>query len=179
MMIEHSFHPGALAGPRALPHTAFSRRSEATLRAVSGLMARRWPLVVTAIYLDVALGILLGKWSPGPAQIVWHLLAIALTLCLAMMGGHVHGFARPETRPQPARARIEVVGEGAIVLPLLLVVAVASCVAEPVNPLPLHWPVRMLVCFSSLLLGVAALSRVTRLQASLDGDRGAALLAEE
>lgn len=159
MAIEQPF-PAA-----GIPDAAFPLRGEALLDEASRLMARGWPLVVTAVYLDCALAILRGTGSPQFAQIVWHLLAIGLTHGLAMIG--TRGLFPAGVPAGPARAWIESACLAALAL-LLLAVAVAACTSAPVAPLPLHWPVRLVVVASSLLLGFAALARLNRLRPYLN-----------
>lgn len=171
MPIEPSFDAAACRAPLPLPHTPFSKRAERLLDTASGLMSRGWPLVVTVAYLDCALAILLGRWSTEFGQIVWHLLAIGLTHCLAMMGGHVNGVFRPAIRPRPAHARMEILCGGAVLLPLLLAVAASSCIAAPANPLPLDWLARLVVFLSSLLLCIAILARLSRLRVCFGGSQ--------
>lgn len=146
-----------------LPATRLSRAAERLLRVSSAFMARHWPLLVAAIYLDCGRALLLR----GPhdfAQIAWHLAAIALTHCLATLGSRSAGDISLHERPAPARARLEGVA-GALLLPLLLALTAASCLDRAAHPLLLNAPVRILAGACSLLLALAVLTRLARLRA--------------
>lgn len=157
--------------PPPLPATGWSHAAERLMQVCSAVMARHWPLLVAAVYLDCAAGLLVSPGRHELAQIGWHLAAIALTHLLATLGSRDEGGGSLHARPTPRRARIEMVG-AALLLPALLGLGVAAWQIVPPHPLPLHAPVRILVGACSLVLALAVLARLARLHAVLRPPHG-------
>ncbi|MBX3646167.1 MAG: hypothetical protein KF853_15770 [Rhodocyclaceae bacterium] len=155
-----------MTGTLRLPHTPFSLRAEHLLNTASAAMARAWPLLVALIYLDCLAGILLGRIAHDLTQILWHLVAIALSHVLATLGCRIDGRISLHAFPHSARARKEIVICW-MSLTVLIGLLAAACASTSAHPLPLQWLVRSLVCAISLVLALAAASRIGRLRAGL------------
>jgi len=169
MPLHNAFPLAAPPAATGWPHAA-----EHLTQACSAFMARHWPLLVAAVYLDCAAGLFLSPGHHELAQIAWHLAAIALTQVLAALGGNADDGGPLHPRPRPRRAYLEMLA-AALLLPALLGLGIAAWRIVPPHPLPLHAPMRILVGACSLVLVAAVLARLARLRGGLRLPHGEAM----
>ena len=173
--------PGTVAEtPRApaleLPQTPFSKRVDRLLAAIGNAISWIWVLLLAVIVCNVLLRYVFGEGRVEFEEIQWHLYSIGFMLGLGyalQADAHVRVDVLHERLRPATRAWIELYGLILCVLPfvaLMLIygvpfVAASFSVGEVSSSpggLPYRWAIKAVLVLGFALLGLAALSRITR-----------------
>lgn len=172
-------------GPAApgLPHTAFSRAIDRTLRAIGEAASWLWLVLVLVIVAQVALRYLFGRGSILLEELQWHIYGVAFLLALSFclsVDRHVRIDALAERFSLRTRSLIEAVGIVLFLLPFCAAVILEGGllahkawqlgeVSAAPGGLPYRWAIKAAVPLGFVLLTIAALARLSRCTALLFG----------
>jgi len=164
-----------------LPQTPLSRVLD-RLNGFTGEAASVvWPVLTLVIVIQVIARYAFGRGSVALEEVQWHLYAIGFMTGLAfteVQGRNVRIDVVAERFPRLARLWIELIGLLALHLPLCVVVVwfavpyawssfqLAEVSASP-GGLPFRWFLKAFIVAAFLLLGVAGLSRLSRVLAAM------------
>ena len=160
-----------------LPHTPFSKRVDSLLAILGNAISWIWVVLLAVIVCNVLLRYLFGEGRVEFEEIQWHLYSIGFMLGLGVAlqaDAHVRVDVLHERLRPTTQAWIELYGLILCVLPfvaLMLIygvpfVAASFAVGEVSSSpggLPYRWAIKAVLVLGFALLGVAALSRITRL----------------
>jgi len=168
----------------ALPHTAFSRRADAFVRAVGGAVSWVWLGLLGVIVANVTLRYVFGAGRVELEELQWHLYALGFLCGLAYTlesDGHVRiDFLRDRFAPR-TQAWIELYGILLLFLPFVALVGIYAVpfardafargeVSPSPGGLPLRGVIKSALPAGAGLLALAGLSRLSRVVAYLFGD---------
>jgi len=179
----------------ALPVTRFSRAIDRIVGAATRVASWIWLVLLGVIVLNVAMRYVLGSGRIEFEELQWHLYALGFLIGLGAADradAHIRVDVLRDRLSLEARAWIELYGLLLLFFPFVTLVVVSALpfVAESfaqgeVSPspggLPLRWAIKAALPAGFALLGVAGLSRLSRVSALLfgapapvDGDDGEA-----
>lgn len=164
-----------------LPQTGFSRAVDPFVRAVGQWSAFLWPLLVAVITVNVLLRYVIGKGLIEFEELQWHIYAPGFMLGLAwvlQLDDHVRIDVLAEHFKFRNKCWIELVGIVVGLLPFIVLIVWYSVpfikysfdineISEAPGGLPYRWAIKAVLLASFLVLGLAALSRLTRVLAAL------------
>ena len=167
----------------ALPVTRFSRAVDRALAATGRLASWLWLVLLGVIVLNVAMRYLLGSGRIEFEELQWHLYAVGFLVGLSVADqadAHIRVDVLRDRFSLETRAWIELYGLLLLFFPFVTLVVVTSLpfVAESfgqgeISPspggLPLRWAIKGALPAGFALLGLAGLSRLTRVAALLFG----------
>ena len=159
-----------------LPHTPFSRRVDAILARIGEALSWIWLILLGIIVTNVVLRYLLGEGRIEFEELQWHLYAIGFLLGLSYCyqnDEHVRVDVLHERISPRSRAWIELYGIVLLLLPFIALILIYSLpfvvysfetreVSSSPGGLPFRWLIKSMLPLGFLLLGLAALSRLTR-----------------
>jgi TRAP-type mannitol/chloroaromatic compound transport system permease small subunit len=165
------------------PRTAVSDLIDAVVGAFHLIINWIWVLLVLLIVFNVVLRYVVGTNYIALEELQWHLFAIGFMIGLAYAvkaDGHVRVDVLADRMSPRARAWIEMLGLAVFVLPLCGIMlywgwpfvtrawTINEVSAAP-GGLPHRWAIKSVILLAFSLLGLAALSRLTRVTAFLFG----------
>lgn len=168
-----------------LPQTPISRLVDPLLIGIGNAVSWIWPLLIAVIVCNVLLRYAFGEGRIEFEEIQWHLYSIGFTLGLGyglQMDAHVRVDVLYEKWSARARAWVDLYGLVLFVLPfvaLFLIYGVpfvidsyvTSEVSSAPGGLPMRWVIKSFMVTGFVLLGLAAVSRLSRLWSFLFFDR--------
>jgi TRAP-type mannitol/chloroaromatic compound transport system permease small subunit len=171
----------------ALPETGFSRAVDPLIDWTGKVSSVLWPILVAVITINVLMRYVLGRGLVEFEEIQWHLYAVGFLLAQAWCvnnDGHVRIDVFAEHFRNRTKCWIELLGLVVWLLPFILVVAWYSVpfvaysfrigeISEAPGGLPYRFAIKAFLFVGFVLLGIAAVSRLTRVLAALAGRRGA------
>ena len=173
-MAEHQDHT-------ELPRTAFSNAVDPCITWIGNAVSWIWVVLLGVIVLNVFMRYALGEGRIEFEEIQWHLYSIGFMLGLGyavVHDAHIRVDIVHERLSPTMRAWIDLYGIVLFVLPftgLMLIYAVPfiadSFMTSETSPspggLPYRWLIKSVLFIGFGLLGLAAMSRLTRLWAYL------------
>lgn len=168
-----------------LPETPFSRRVDPLISRIGGIVSWLWMALMLIIVANVFLRYAFGEGRIEFEEIQWHLYATGFLLGLsyALQGdAHIRVDVLHERFPPRLKAWVEVYGIVLFVLPFIALVLIFSVpfvmtsfelaeVSQAPGGLPWRWLIKAMLPLGFVLLGLAALSRLTRAWAYLFAPR--------
>lgn len=166
-----------------LPHTAASLALDRIIRAVGSGISWIWLVLIGVIMLNVTMRYAFGEGRIEFEEIQWHLYSIGFLIGLAYCleaDDHVRVDVVYERLSLKAKAWFELLGILLFLIPFIVLVVVFAIpfitysisineVSEAPGGLPLRWAIKTILLIGFVLLGVAALSRLSRVTAYLFG----------
>ena len=164
-----------------LPHTRISLRLDALIRRVGELTSWVWLLLLATIVLNVVLRYVFSEGRIELEEIQWHLYALGFLVAISYgleSDDHIRvDFIRMRLSLR-TQAWVELYGNLLLLLPFIVLIlhysvafigySFASAeVSSAPGGLPYRWFVKSLLFAGFFLLGVAVISRTTRLSAYL------------
>lgn len=164
-----------------LPETAFSRAVDPLVRAIGRVSSYCWVLLVAVITVNVLLRYVVGKGLIEFEELQWHLYAVGFLLGLAWVleaDDHVRIDVFYEHWSFRTKCWIELVGMLVALLPFVAVVLWYTVpfvaysfrineISEAPGGLPMRWAIKAFLLIGFGVLGLAAVSRLTRVLAGL------------
>jgi len=164
-----------------LPETRFSRRIDPLVRGVGKLSSYLWVVLVAVITVNVLMRYVIGKGLIEFEEGQWHLYAIGFLLALAWAveaDDHVRIDVISDRFAFRTKCWIELVGLVVALLPFIALVVWYTApfiayswrvgeVSEAPGGLPYRWAIKSFLLIGFVALGLAALSRLTRVAAAL------------
>jgi TRAP-type mannitol/chloroaromatic compound transport system permease small subunit len=164
-----------------LPQTAFSRAIDPLVRGVGQLASWLWVALVAVITVNVLLRYVAGRGLIEFEELQWHIYAVGFLLGLAWVlesDDHVRIDVLHERWRFRTQCWVELAGLLLALLPFILVVLWYSVpfiaysfriheVSEAPGGLAYRWAIKSFLFLGFLMLGLAALSRLTRVVAAL------------
>ena len=168
-------------GHTGLPRTAFSNAVDPFITRIGNGVSWIWVVLLGVIVINVFMRYALGEGRIEFEEIQWHLYSIGFMLGLGyavVHDAHIRVDIVHERLSPLTRAWIDLYGILLLVLPftvLMLIYAVPfiadSFVTSETSPspggLPYRWLIKSMLFIGFALLGLAAVSRLTRLWAYL------------
>lgn len=169
--------------PATLPATAFSLAIDRLVRWIGEQASWLWLLLVLVIVFQVAQRYLFGQGSIAMEELQWHIYGVAFLLGLGFclqVDRHVRIDVLAEQWSLRTKAWIELVGLIVFLLPFVIAVTYESTklaytawqfgeISPAPGGLPYRWLIKAVVPLGFFLLGIAALSRLSRCTAYLFG----------
>jgi len=169
--------------PPTLPATAFSLAIDRLVRWIGEAASWLWLVLVLVIVFQVAQRYLFGQGSIALEELQWHIYGVAFLLGLGFclqVDRHVRIDVLAEQWSLRTKARVELIGLVVFLLPFVIAVTYESTklaytawqfseVSQAPGGLPYRWLIKASIPAGFLLLGVAALSRLSRCTAYLFG----------
>jgi TRAP-type mannitol/chloroaromatic compound transport system permease small subunit len=171
------------AGPSGivLPVTAFSRIADRIIGWAGEAASWLWTALMLLIVAQVVLRYVFSIGSIKMEEMQWHLFAVGFMLGLAfteIAERHVRIDVAAEHWPQRRRLWVELIGITVFLLPMCGIILwfaipfVATSwqlneVSAAPDGLPFRWLLKSFVISSFALLGLAGLSRLSRVMAAL------------
>lgn len=166
-----------------LPHTAASLALDRIIRAVGSGISWIWLVLIAVIMLNVTMRYAFGEGRIEFEEIQWHLYSIGFLIGLAYCleaDDHVRVDIVYERLSLKTKAWFELFGIVLLLIPFLVLVVVYAIpfitysisineVSEAPGGLPLRWAIKAVLLIGFVLLGIAALSRLSRVTAHLFG----------
>lgn len=164
-----------------LPETGFSRAVDPIVRGIGKASSYLWVVLVAVITVNVAMRYVLGKGLIEFEELQWHLYAVAFLLGIAWVlegDNHVRIDVLYEHWSFRTKCWIELVGMLVALLPFIALVLWYSApfvaysfrineISEAPGGLPMRWAIKAFLLIGFAVLGLAAVSRLTRVIASL------------
>ncbi|MBI2312415.1 MAG: TRAP transporter small permease subunit [Betaproteobacteria bacterium] len=164
-----------------LPETGFSRKVDPFIRGTGQISSWIWPLLVAVITVNVLLRYVIGRGLIEFEEIQWHFYAIGFLIGLAWCfeaDDHVRIDVLHEHFKFRTQCWIELVGILVALVPFIFVVVWYSVpfiaysysvheISEAPGGLPYRWAIKAFLLIGFVLLGIATLSRLTRVYAAL------------
>lgn len=173
----------AQAGPSGLvlPSTSLSRAIDRLLTWIGEAASWLWTILMLVIIAQVVLRYVFSIGSIRMEELQWHIFAVGFMLGLSfteIAERHVRIDVLAEHWPQRRRLWVELVGILLFLLPMCGVILwfavpfVASSwelneVSAAPDGLPYRWALKSFILISFVLLGLAGLSRLSRIRAAL------------
>ena len=165
------------ASSLALPQTALSRRIDPLLVAIGNAVSWIWVLLLAVIVCNVLLRYAFGEGRVEFEEIQWHLYSVGFMLGLGyalQADVHVRVDVLHERLRPTTQAWIELYGLILFVLPFIALMLIYGTqfaadsfvtgeVSSSPGGLPYRWAIKAVLVLGFALLGLAALSRITRL----------------
>ena len=175
--------PPAGGGHLALPETRLSRALDPWIERIGKSASIFWPILVAVIAVNVVMRYAFGRGRVEFEEIQWHLYAIGFLLPLgwcALVDAHVRIDVFAEHYRRRVKLWIELFGLLAWLLPFIFVVLWYSVpfieyslriqeVSEAPGGLPYRFAIKAFLFIGFFILGLAAVSRLTRVIAALRG----------
>ncbi len=164
-----------------LPRTTFSNAVDSLITRIGNAVSWIWMVLLCVIVINVFMRYALGEGRIEFEEIQWHLYSIGFMVGLGyavVHDAHIRVDIVHERLSPVTRAWIDLYGITLFVLPfvvLMLVYAVPfitdSFITSETSPspggLPYRWLIKSMLFIGFALLGLAAVSRLTRLWAYL------------
>lgn len=164
-----------------LPHTGFSTKVDAALRAIGSNISWIWLLLVAIIVLNVTMRYVFGEGRIEFEEIQWHIYSIGFLLGLSYAlesDDHVRVDLLYERFGLRTKAWVELFGILVFLLPFIVLVIwfgfpfltysiSINEVSEAPGGLPARWAIKSFMLIGFILLLVATLSRLSRVTALL------------
>ena len=164
-----------------LPRTTFSNVVDSLITRIGNAVSWIWMVLLCVIVINVFMRYALGEGRIEFEEIQWHLYSIGFMVGLGyavVHDAHIRVDIVHERLSPVTRAWIDLYGITLFVLPfvvLMLVYAVPfitdSFITSETSPspggLPYRWLIKSMLFIGFALLGLAAVSRLTRLRAYL------------
>jgi TRAP-type mannitol/chloroaromatic compound transport system permease small subunit len=171
-----------------LPETRLSRAVDPVVTWVGKASAALWPLLVLVIAVNVLMRYALGSGRIEFEEIQWHLYAVGFLLPLGwclLVDAHVRIDVAAEHYPRKAKLWIELACLVLWLLPFIALVVWYSVpfvaysfnigeISEAPGGLRYRWAIKVFLLVGFVFLGLAALSRLSRVAAELFGRKGSA-----
>jgi TRAP-type mannitol/chloroaromatic compound transport system permease small subunit len=168
-----------------LPQTPFARAVDPVVAWIGKASSVLWPLLVAVIALNVLMRYALGSGRIEFEEIQWHLFAAGFLLPLGwclLVDAHVRIDVAAEHYPRRTKLWIELACLVLWLLPFIALVTWYSVpfvaysfrineVSEAPGGLPYRWIIKSFLLLGFVVLGAAAVSRLTRVVAGLFGPR--------
>jgi len=166
-----------------LPGTHFSDAADFLIRRVGEVVSWTWLILLLVIMTNVMARYVFGRGLVEFEEIQWHLYSIGflcgLSYCM-QTDNHVRIDILHERMGLRTRARIELCGLIFFLLPFILLVVYNAVpfvayswsvneISDAPGGLPARWAIKSMLIVGFLLLGLAAVSRLTRVTALLIG----------
>lgn len=166
-----------------LPHTAFSRAIDPLVRGIGKLSSWLWVVLVAVITINVLLRHVAGRGLIEFEELQWHIYAAGFLLGLGWVlesDDHVRIDVLHEHWRFRTQCWVELGGLLLALLPFILLVLWYSVpfiaysfrideVSEAPGGLAHRWAIKSFLFVGFLILGLAALSRLTRVVVALFG----------
>ena len=166
-----------------LPETVISRHLDGWIRWLGNRLSWLWVVLLGVIVMNVVLRYAFGEGRIEFEEIQWHLYSVGFLLGLGyalQSDDHVRVDVVHERLSARAQAWIELYGIVLLLLPfcaLILIYAVPFVsfswamdeVSASPGGLPLRWLIKAMLPIGFALLGIAAISRLTRVWSFLFG----------
>jgi TRAP-type mannitol/chloroaromatic compound transport system permease small subunit len=166
-----------------LPETRLSRTVDGVLLRLGALASWLWLLLLVLIVVGVVLRYVFGEGRIELEELQWHVYAVGFLGALALgvtTDDHVRVDVLHERMPLRWQAWVEVYGTLLLLLPFVALVLVYAVpfvhaswavgeVSQAPGGLPGRWLIKAALPLAFLLLGVAALARLSRATACLFG----------
>jgi len=175
-----------------LPETALSRLLDPWLIRIGRLTSWLWVALLAIIVINVVLRYVFGEGRVEFEEIQWHLYATGFLLALGyalLTDSHIRVDALHERFSPSLQAWVEFYGILLFLLPFVILVVVYSIpfvttsfalseISNAPGGLPFRWLIKAMLPLGFALLGLAAVSRLTRVWRFLfplasDGDADA------
>lgn len=175
-----------------LPETAFSRLVDPWLIRIGRWTSWLWVLLLAIIVINVVLRYAFGEGRVEFEEVQWHLYATGFLLALGyalLTDSHIRVDVLHERFSPTLQAWVEFYGIVLFLLPFVVLVIVYSVpfvatsfalheVSNAPGGLPFRWAIKAMLPAGFVLLGLAALSRLSRVWRFLfpngqDGDTDA------
>ncbi len=167
----------------SFPATRLSAAIDRFVVAAAGVFNWIWVLLILLIVLNVVLRYAIGRNFIALEELQWHLFALGFMLGLGYavdQDGHVRVDVVAEHLPRRTRAWIELIGYAVLVAPLILIIlynawpfVVRSYNLSEVSAAPggltHRWIIKSVILVSFVYLGLAVISRLSRVLAFLFG----------
>lgn len=159
-----------------LPHTALSRAIDPLIRRVGEAASWLWLVLVLVIIVQVLMRYVLGRGSIMLEELQWHIYGIGFLLGLSyciQADRHVRIDVLAERFSPRTRAIIEIIGILVFLLPFAAAVTLEGVklaqqalhlneVSAAPGGLPYRWVIKSFIAIGFALIGLAALSRLSR-----------------
>ena len=169
-----------------LPRTTFSTAVDLLITRIGNAVSWIWAVLLGVIVINVFMRYALGEGRIEFEEIQWHLYSIGFMIglgCAVVDDAHIRVDIVHERLSPLTRAWIDLYGIMLFILPfvvLMLIYAVPfiadSLITSETSPspggLPYRWLIKSMLFIGFALLGLAAVSRLTRLWAYLFLARG-------
>jgi TRAP-type mannitol/chloroaromatic compound transport system permease small subunit len=169
-----------------LPETPFSRAVDPLIEWLGKVSSVFWPILVAVITVNVLMRYVLGRGLVEFEEIQWHLYAVGFLIAQAWCvqnDGHVRIDVFAEHFRTRTKCRVELFGILVWLLPFVLLVVWFSVpfvayslrigeISEAPGGLPYRFAIKGFLFIGFVLLGIATVSRLTRVLAALSGRRG-------
>lgn len=169
--------------PATLPVTAFSLAIDRIVRWLGEKASWLWLVLVLVIVFQVAQRYLFGVGSIALEELQWHIYGVAFLLGLGFClqaDRHVRIDVLAEQWSLRTKAWMELIGLVVFLLPFVIAVTYESTklaytswqfgeISSAPGGLPYRWIIKGVIPLGFLLLGIAALSRLSRCTAYLFG----------
>lgn len=166
-----------------LPVTRFSRSVGAVVRWLGEAASWLWLVLVLVIVFQVALRYVFGQGSIALEEFQWHIYGVAFLLGLGFClqaDRHVRIDVLAEQWSLRTKAWIELAGLGVFLLPFVIAVVYESSkfaytswqfgeISPAPGGLPYRWIIKSFIPIGFVLIGLAALARLSRCTALLFG----------
>lgn len=173
---EQTKEAGPAPASEGLPHTALSRVIDPIIRTIGEAASWLWLILVAIIIVQVLMRYLFGQGSIMLEELQWHIYGIGFLLGLAyciQVDRHVRIDVLAERFSPRTRARIEIAGILVFLLPFAVAVTVEGVklaaqawslgeVSAAPGGLPYRWMIKSFIAIGFALIGLAALSRLSR-----------------
>lgn len=164
-----------------LPETGFSRAVDPFVRVVGQWSSLLWPALVVIITVNVVMRYVFGRGLIEFEELQWHIYAVGFMLGLAwvlQLDDHVRIDLLHEHFKFRNQCWVELIGILVALLPFIAVVIwyaipfvsysfTINEISEAPGGLSHRWAIKAMLPFAFLVLGVAAVSRLTRVLAAL------------
>ncbi len=169
--------------PPTLPATALSLAIDRLVRWLGEKASWLWLVLVLVIVFQVAQRYLFGQGSIALEELQWHIYGVAflfgLGFCL-QVDRHVRIDVLAEQWSLRTKAWVELTGLAVFLLPFVIAVTWESAklaytawqfgeISPAPGGLPYRWAIKAVIPLGFFLLGIAALSRLSRCTAYLFG----------
>lgn len=169
--------------PPTLPATALSLAIDRLVRWLGEKASWLWLVLVLVIVFQVAQRYLFGQGSIALEELQWHIYGVAFLLGLGFclqVDRHVRIDVLAEQWSLRTKAWVELVGLAVFLLPFVIAVTYESAklvytawqfgeISPAPGGLPYRWAIKAVIPLGFFLLGIAALSRLSRCTAYLFG----------
>jgi TRAP-type mannitol/chloroaromatic compound transport system permease small subunit len=166
-----------------LPETSFSRAVDPLIEWLGKVSSILWPILVAIITINVVMRYALGRGLVEFEEIQWHLYAVGFLLAQAWCmqnDGHVRIDVFAEHFRPRTKCWIELAGILVWLLPYVLLVCWFAVpfiaysyrigeISEAPGGLPYRFGIKAFLFIGFVLLGIATISRLTRVLAALFG----------
>jgi TRAP-type mannitol/chloroaromatic compound transport system permease small subunit len=166
-----------------LPATPFSRAVDPLIEWLGKVSSILWPILVAIITINVVMRYALGRGLVEFEEIQWHLYAVGFLLAQAWCmqnDGHVRIDVFAEHFRDRTKCWVELFGILVWLLPYVLLVCWFAVpfiaysyrigeISEAPGGLPYRFGIKAFLFIGFVLLGIATISRLTRVLAALSG----------